>query len=195
MSPADFPHPLPRRHGTGIEAIARLARVRAVGFGAAARVVEPLTPATREWVDSGRAFEDFEAALGWRQGEEAALAAPLAGLGAWARAGGRRADAGRFAWVKADLAWGSSSNLALATLLRDLEGRTIREAEAWAAGGGGLAEARAIREATAALLVSRLDSLDSAFAASEAPAPLSSLLRLGRLVVRAESGEGTTQYL
>lgn len=207
MPHSDFPHPLPRRHGTGIPALAQIAEGRARGWRAVARTLGPLDDAARQWALE-RSLDDWDAALGWRQGEEHIAGASLAGLHAWLRVAEKRgADAG---WAKCSRVWLPHGELAReAARLADV---TKREADAW--NTRKVAEARTLRSECAPAIGAFADRVSAALGSgpvprpeeaeqtaapasppANVPAPYRFFVNLTLIFIRAESGTPTLRHM
>lgn len=187
-SGAAFPHPLPRRYGTGVPALGQIARARARGWRAVAHCLGPWDAQMRDW-SREVAAEEFEAALGWRQGEEESFAQLIAALALWAAGSGARLDARQ----EARIARACRPDAELAQRARTLGERTLHEAELWEAGD--LPAARSLRSEVSAQLESFADALDERGLRESAPYPLRVLDRLSLIFADAEAGRPTLKHL
>lgn len=144
----DFLHPLPRRYGTGVPALAKLAEARSAGWGAVARVLASVDEAWMQWVMDA-SVEDLEQALGWRQGEEDLFGSDLFALNSWRVARTRRGDTDAQRERVAGLVTRHSQADALSARADSFRADCAREAEAWASGDVVIARAARAEQAAA----------------------------------------------
>lgn len=189
----DFPHPLPRKHGTGIPALAELATARARGWAAVGRA---LAPVDREWLDwvLTASVDDFELALGWRQGEEELFGKDLFALYSWCRARGRRQDVqDQLARLQEGVTRPIDAARA-ASLAQGFEASCVDEARAWDTRA--IPAARAARSQQAEQLSECSPQIMEALEAlSDSVAPMHYLRRLALVFVRLETGTNTVRHL
>ena len=140
---------MPRRYGTGVPALAKLAQARAAGWSAVARVLAPIDELWMAWVMDA-SVEDFERALGWRQGEEELFGADLLALNTWRTARTRRMDADLQRERVAGALQRHPFADAFAAQAESFAVDCAREAESWARGD--VAAAREARAGQAAAL-------------------------------------------
>ncbi len=154
---------MPRRYGTGVPALAKLAQARAAGWSAVARVLAPIDELWMAWVMDA-SVEDFERALGWRQGEEELFGADLLALNTWRTARTRRMDADLQRERVAGALQRHPFADAFAAQAESFAADCAREAESWARGD--VAAAREARAGQAAALEAASTQMGGAAAES-----------------------------
>ena len=154
---------MPRRYGTGVPALAKLAQARAAGWSAVARVLAPIDELWMAWVMDA-SVEDFERALGWRQGEEELFGADLLALNTWRTARTRRMDADLQRERVAGALQRHPFADAFAAQAESFAADCAREAESWERGD--VAAAREARAGQAAALEAAPTQMDGAAAES-----------------------------
>lgn len=177
--------------GTGLSAIAELARRRSTGWAALAETFAAPTPAWVAAVREGRVRQSWEDAVGWRTGELEGFGPPLLVLGSFERSSRRRELDHDIATLSEafDASDDGSFDAALAAceLLHRL---CSDEASAWSAGQ--LPKARALRvhqhDELHADAGEALGAGCAAMLATQPRQPYLALTQVGRLWVDRERG-------